>query len=291
MDRLSLQKDKKEVKERLMIDFPDAKKALDEIFVELADLADSARFSRKLRRLSIPKTVTVYYRGDNTKNSSEHLKLPDNKYAIGLNELKESVRFTVQGEDYYTPYKKITLVPPPTVSSMTIDKEEPAYLYHWLIGGQAPLKGQRQVYKGQTVSVTGDRSTILIPYGSDIVLYCEADRPLKKGIRVRAPQGTEAAAGQLPDVPVKHVDQEKSFSISLKNVQKTHDFNFEFNDLDNVKGRRRIKIQPEIDTPPEISKLDPVYTLRKPRFKGDARSGGGCPAGRLPDHARRLVAL
>ena len=77
------------------------------------------------------------------------------EYSGVLSDLKESVRFTVNGEDYYTPYKKITLVPPPSLMELTADREEPAYLYQRPPIGKEmkDLRGKKQVFTETPVSL------------------------------------------------------------------------------------------------------------------------------------------
>ena len=96
--------------------------------------------SRRLRKLDVPTEVFVHYRGENTKVSEPGETKADQKFSIGLGELKESVRFRVRGDDYWTRPMKITLVPPPSVTSIVVDKEEPAYLY-WRLQGSQTLLG------------------------------------------------------------------------------------------------------------------------------------------------------
>jgi len=47
--------------------------------------------------------VTVYYRGNPSRTNNLNELFAGTNYNIGLNDLKESVRFTVCGLDYYTP--------------------------------------------------------------------------------------------------------------------------------------------------------------------------------------------
>ena len=74
--------------------------------------------------------------------------------------------------------------------ALHLDKEEPAYLYHRLQGDQAPLKGKRQLLGDVPISVTGDMSTIDVPYGASLTMKAKVDRPLKEEIRIRPPAGT-----------------------------------------------------------------------------------------------------
>ncbi len=270
VDKVFLQRDKDDVRKAMRNEFAQALHALEDIKTRLEELAGSARMTRRLRKLEIPDKVHVWYRGKTTKSDFEHEALPDQKYAIGLNELKESVRFTVQGGDYYTPYKKITLVPPPTLDQITIDKEEPAYIYHRLQGGdQSPLKGRKQIFRNEPVSVTGDVTTIRVPFGTNMTLMARSDRELRQGIRMTAPAASEERGAVVPVATIDLEPDRKSFSTQFSNIVKTIEFNFEFNDDDNVKGKRRILIRPDDDRAPEVLDAELMAILRKPRFRAE----------------------
>ena len=276
VDKIELQEKRGDIRRALRKEHPQAHQALQEIFGKLAELADSPRYSRTLRKLVIPRSIQVYYRGESRKSESPHELQPDNKYSVGLGDLKESVRFTARGEDYYTPYKRITLVPPPSIKALAVDKEEPAYLYYRVQGEQSALRGAKQLFNKYPVSVMGESSTIQVPLGANLVIHAETDRPLKAGIRMRAPAQTEERGAVVPSVPVVHADGASQFSISLMNVVRPYEFVLEFNDLDNVKGRRRIRIQPIDDRPPDVLDVELEVVLRKPRFK--AETGRATPA-------------
>ena len=54
----------------------------------------------------------------------------NNEFSGTLSDLKESVKFFVRGENYDTPTRQITLVPPPMFIELKRDEDHPAYLYH-----------------------------------------------------------------------------------------------------------------------------------------------------------------
>src|SRR5262249_22556205 len=68
----------------------------------LDDLVQSGRVKRQLRKLAVPDTVYVLSRGATTRNQMDLQRQGDNEYAGTFTELKESVKFQVRGEDYYT---------------------------------------------------------------------------------------------------------------------------------------------------------------------------------------------
>jgi hypothetical protein len=275
VDKLIVQDEKQEV--RLPLRQTAGYEPLMEVVARLEEIAKSPRWSRTVRKLVVPQYVEVHYRGANTKATEPCQALPDRKFSIGLANLKESVRFRVRGEDYYTPAKLITLVPPPSITKLTVDKEEPAYLHHRLQGGeQAPLKGKKQVYRDYAVSITGELSTIEVPLGTDLVIRAETDRKLKEPVRLTSAANREAGFAAATGNPTLNPDG-KGFELRLAHVERPVEFFFEYNDEDNVKGRRRVRVRPLDDQPPEVVNVDLSVVLRKPRFKGDA--GKAAPGG------------
>src|SRR5439155_12115784 len=95
------------------------------IMPRLEELAEAPRMARTLRKLIVPDVVVVYYKGDTVRSEQTLKKEASQEYSGVLSDLKESVRFTVNGEDYYTPSKKITIVPPPSLVVLLADREEP----------------------------------------------------------------------------------------------------------------------------------------------------------------------
>jgi len=277
VDKIALQEQKAEVRQPLREQHTMAHKALEEVLAALEELAASSSMSRTLRKLDVPTQVEVHYRGETGKGSQPGEAKADQKFSIGLGELQESVRFRVRGEDYWTRPRKITLVPPPSVVALHLDKEEPAYLYHRLQGDQAPLKGKRQLLSDVPISVTGDMSTIDVPYGAGLTVKARMDRPLKEEIRIRPPAGTLKEAGSLvPNVPVERAADGAGYSACFGDVTRTLDFLVEYEDEDGVKGKRRFRIRPVDDQPPELISPEIAAVLRKPRFKAEpGRATGG----------------
>lgn len=278
VDKIKLQEEKPEVRQPLREQHLEAHKALEEVFSRLEEMAASSSMSRRLRKLTIPSSVEIVYRGEETKTTQPADARADHKFTVDLNELKESVRFRMHGEDYWTKPLKITLVPPPSVVEVRVDKEEPAYLYHRLQGKQEPLKGKKQLFADFKVSATGDTTTIDIPFGSHLTLKAKVDRPLQDGIRIRPPGGAGAkdSGAAVPDSPVLRDADGLGYSARFENIVKMLEFNVEYFDQDNVKGRRRFRIRPIDDQPPEIISPELMYVLRKPRFKTEpGKTGGG----------------
>ena len=88
--------------------------SLRDTFDALNVTADDPAMSRKLRRLIIPREVTIFYWGQKIDNNMPLTRQQDaNEYTAVVTDLKESVKFYVKGEDFITsPNRTITLVPP-----------------------------------------------------------------------------------------------------------------------------------------------------------------------------------
>lgn len=253
----------------------DEKLALREVLDNrLVARAATPGMGRRLRKLELPRDVAILYRGATLSSEQSLQKEADNEYSVTLTDLKESIRFTVRGEDYYTPYRKVSVVPPPTIVELLRDDERPAYLYHRIPAqGQATdLRGKRQKVQGLVVSLTGDASRIEVPSGSDVVLTARTDRKLidPGGVRIVPPR----EGAPRVEAPIAQIDA-LTFQATFRHVTRPLDFVFEFMDTENyrgranpsfedrdlIKGRRRIVIRPTEDLPPEVDVQ--IEVLRK----------------------------
>lgn len=272
IDRIFLQLDRTDVREPLRREHPHLLKKFEDLLAELEQLADLGPWGT-IHRLTIPEGVTVTYRGQTTKSVSHAERRDDNRYFIGLAELKESVTFVVSGENYTTPPRRITLVPPPSLSFLTMNKWEPAYLYYRIQGDPRQLKGKRQQFRDLHISLTGEISTVLVPFGSDVELKAVADRDLQTNVRLLPPQRRKAKGSITPvvSVPVPPGQEfTRTFSIRFDSIVRPIEFEFHFNDRDNVKGKRHVVIEPVEDRPPqEEGNIELHAVLRKPRFRSD----------------------
>ncbi|HEV3142484.1 MAG TPA: hypothetical protein VGZ47_01215, partial [Gemmataceae bacterium] len=244
-------------------DYQATRNALD----HLAETAGQARMSRTIRRLKIPASVSMTYWGEKTNSDMPLTKQQElNEFSCVLNDLKESVKFYVKGEDFYTyPYRRITLVPPPMLIRLERDEYAPAYLYHRAPadGKLSDLKGQKQVKLNQPVSLTGSTSRMEFPSGTDIILRGETDKELTSIViryRTAAKPGTkEITYGEVEVLPV--AADHKSFERRFDHIIRPIEFDFEFTDTDNVKSQRHIIIQPMEDRTPEVNVA--VEVIRK----------------------------
>jgi hypothetical protein len=231
-----------------------------EVLDRLNETNASGRYRRTLRKVAIPDTVYAISRGASSYNTITMQKTGDNEYAGALTDLKEDVRYTVRGEDYYTPYRRIKLVPPPGVSNLVRDEYQPAYLYYRTpTGGTAEdLKNGKQVFRNLVSSVAGsDTTRIQVPRGTDVVLTLTVDKELRRkdpekqikedGVRILPPRQGVAEV----KAPITLLD-EHTFQTRFDNVHTPLDFVFEFTDTDNVVGLRHLVIRPLDDNPPEV---------------------------------------
>ena len=139
--------------------------------------------SRTMRKLVVPDVIYLKCTGDKTYLRNELRKSQDNEYTGNFGDLKESVVFTVQAEDYYTPRRTITLVPPPSLVGLGVQENRPAYLYYRPDDGTtlADLRGKKQAFEERDVLQAGsETSRIDLPAGTDVVLTAKSDKALKE---------------------------------------------------------------------------------------------------------------
>lgn len=256
VDTIELQLEKREA---MTVLDEETLQSLREAFVRLEETASSPAMSRRLRKLVIPNQVVVYYRGETVRSEQTLKKQADNEYSGMLSDLKESVRFTVNGEDYYTPYKKITVVPPPGLLSLTCDEERPAYLYLRPPAGGTPadLKGKKRLIKDQPISLASSLSRIDVAAGTNVVLRGKTDKLLRpnEGVRLRPREGSAPVPSSIA------MKDAQSFEVRFENILAPLDFDFEFTDTDDVVGQRRVMIKPMDDLPPDVDAV--VEVIRK----------------------------
>ncbi|MBX9677985.1 MAG: hypothetical protein K2X38_04415 [Gemmataceae bacterium] len=274
VDRLELQMDDVRVLQELS-----EKEAAEFRLVleQLADVTSQTSMSRSIRKLEIPKEVHSVFRGEQTKSETTTKMSSDNKFILPLKDLTESSTFHVRGNDAFTPTRSIVLAPPPVVVKMFADKEEPAYIYYRVQGNQVALKGKRQIFKDFEVSVTGDLTTIDVPFGASLVITGKVDRKIKETMLVKLDTtGMKDAQTGAPGVFVRDADG-KGFRAEFPRVEKHLPLIVNFFDEDNVRGERRIRIRPIDDQPPEVLVFEPSAELRKPKFQ-DPNKAIGIPS-------------
>jgi hypothetical protein len=225
--------------------------AVRQVLERLRERAASPGMSRRLRELAVPTGVEVLYRGATTKSEQGLPPGANYEFAGTVANLRETLRFTVRGEDYNTPAKRIVVVPPPALVELAADEAQPAYL-HFLPpadGSAEDLRGKRAVFKSRPVSLTGEKSTVQVPAGTDLVLTGRTDKPLKADGGVRLVP-YKAGAPPIP-LEVDRLDLQ-TFALRIPSVNTALDFVFEFTDTDQVTGRRHVEVRPAHDAAPEV---------------------------------------
>jgi hypothetical protein len=235
---------------------------LDRVFERLTELSDQPWMARTLRALIVPEVVQVAAWGNITSAEMPLRRDTNNLYAGELKDLKESVLFVVSAEDYSTAPRSITLVPPPVLTLLVRDEARPAYLHHRppLQAGPAGLKGLKQVFRNEGISITGAISRFEVPVGTQVVLRGEVDKPLASAsLQMRSVQKSD----EPPPAPIElQVAPDRlTFSYTFSAVTRLLEFDLIFTDTDNVVGKRTVQIQTVEDRFPEVEVA--VETLRK----------------------------
>ncbi len=282
-------------------------------FDKLAARAAEPSMSRQLRQLRIPEDAEIRAWGLKTNFDRKMKGEPNNVYFVVLTsgskdkDITESVTFDVRGENFSTPARRITLVPPPMLQELNRDEYQPAYLYHRapyveekeLEKDQKPylsnpklLKGLKQVVPDQPVSLTGDRSRFDIPAGTDFVLKGRSDKPLVEVKLLPKP-------GKFPGVEIENADPD-AISLSVQDgtrfdftfsaakntaVTRQTEFDIYLKDTDGVSSKRLVQVVVKEDRPPEVNvevdiirKADGVY-LCTPQALIPFKPGSGATPG------------
>jgi hypothetical protein len=248
MDEVELRLDKPDIHAGMA----DARlSVLRETLERLDEKAADPAVRGKFRKLTIPATVYVNYRGATSKSEMTLQRTGDNEFSGQFSALTESIRFTARGEDYYTAARTITVVPPPILMKLDYDLFRPAYLSYRVPRGSKPadLVGQKQVERGLGVSLFGgDKSTLSVPAGSDVELTGRVDKELREAPTIRRNgQGTAPGAS-----PVRLLDPH-TFTVRFDNVRSPLELQIELIDTDDVTSLRQVEILPLPDKVPEVN--------------------------------------
>lgn len=241
-------------------------------------LAARSSMRRTLRKLTIPTDVTLRYLGAKSQGTLTLTAEGVNEFSGEVAGLKESVRFTVRGEDFVSLPRSITLVPPPMLNRLYRREQQPAYLYHPPpIGEDFPsLAGLRQLMADKDLSLTGDKSVFSVIQGTDLVITGQTDKPLSR-VELHPKIGDPAKYLRLPDAQAQNTpeapnpvllpvtgDNREQFAVNLTTAGAAGT-NLEFElvlvDDDQVTSRRTIVIQVTDDQPPQVEMA--VDVLRK----------------------------
>ncbi len=239
------------------IDAETAKLLRDTISEKLEARAADPAMRRTLRKLIVPPTIAVTYWGDNTRGTMNLSRAGENEYTGPFPALKESVRYSARGEDYTTPTRKITVVPPPSLIELTSEEHRAAYHFYRVADGeQDQLKGLKQTIPPIKLSLLGGDTTRIegVFAGSDVILTAKTDKDLnltKVSIEpFRA--GAPAIVGEVS------VPEKRTIRVVFNNVRSTPqqpslDFVLKYVDSEGVSGARHIVLKPVDDNPPDVN--------------------------------------
>jgi hypothetical protein len=263
IDEIELKLDKQETHATLP---SESETALREAIAKVQERSALPEMSRTMRTLEVPDKIWLTSRGVRTYMRNPLTKGADNEYVGAFGEIKESIGYRVQAEDYYSSARRLTLVPPPTLVKLDDEEYHPACLYY-RVSGDAKLKeltGKKQHIESHSVLQAGSETTkIEVPFGTDLTLTAKADKDLKK-VELAAPKNAD------PLVQTAELDKDKrTFTIAFNNVRKEIVFDCKFTDVDDVEGKRKIVIKPMPDAAPSLPEAR-VEIVRKINVKSGA---------------------
>ena len=172
----------------------DKQAELEEVFKALNAKADQPSMGRTLRKLELshpvdklnengemvkvdePIEVSFQYYGSKFRGGGTLTAKQNNEFTGDIGGLKEDVEFVVKADDFATRPHRIRLIPAPTLKRLYRVQEEPAYLHHAPPQGSTydDLKGRRQLMAEKNLSLTGERSVVVVPAGTQVSLFADA---------------------------------------------------------------------------------------------------------------------
>jgi hypothetical protein len=236
--------------------YSDIRDALDRLDVKLAE----REMRRNVRKLKVPDVVTLVFKSNRLTNTNPMTRVADNEYTGNFGELKESVTFTVLGEDYITPRRTITVVDRPRLERLESEEERPAYLYYRPAkdGSASDLRGKRQLFAGVPMSVSGDVTTIEVPSGTTLTLTATATKDIKAVSLAVESKDKKDLKAEEPTV----VD-ERTFRTFVPDVRREQRFTLVFTDSDDVTATRKVVITPRDDVSPRVREFNPDEVIRR----------------------------
>ena len=247
--------------------------AIRETLEKVSETASDRKNRRVVRKLVVPQTVTLVYRSNRSTNTSPMLPTAGNEFSGNFAELKESVSYTVRGEDYVTPRREITVVLRPLVDSLESREERPAYLYYRIAEDGSPedIRMKRQPLEASKLSVSGDTTTLEVPAGTLVVLEGQLSKPLLSIDTGVEPKDAKNFTGEKPEKVGKY-----GFTMRLENVRREQRFKFIYTDNDGVTGERKVVVIARPDTTPRVREFNPDEIIRKGRGNEGYIIAAGC---------------
>jgi hypothetical protein len=252
IDEIELRLDRTETHETLSAS---AQSALRDALARVDARTTEPGMRRMLRKLRIPEAVYLVTRGVTTVGRTTLERAADNEFSGQFGELKEpgdlpwSFTFAVQGEDYFTAPRSLTVVAPPALLKLEARERRPAYLYYRAPAGRlASLRGQKQLFEPRDVldRSGNDVSRVEVPAGTDVTLVAQATKELKEvKLLPRKPGGVVKGTVELTDGT--------GFTANFPDVRQEQQAVFEMHDTEGVVGIRAVVLRAKDDIPPDAN--------------------------------------
>jgi hypothetical protein len=230
--------------------------AIDRLDVKLA----GGEMKRSVRKLKVPEKVTLVFKSNRYTNTNSMTAVANNEFTGNIGELKESVTFTVRGEDYITPRRTITVVDRPRLERLESEEERPAYLYYRPAKDGSPieLRGKRQLFEGVPMSVSGEVTTIEVPAGTTLKLTATCTKEVKSvTLSAETKDKKDLKAGEPTLI------DSRNFTTDIPDVRREQRFTLLFTDTDDVTAARKVVITPRDDVSPRVREFNPDEVIRR----------------------------
>jgi hypothetical protein len=263
--------------------------ALQAAFDRLEELANDPAKGRLLRHLEAPESVSFDYVGARTSGGGPLNSEGKGEYSGEISGLREDVSFVIKAEDYRTPPRAITLIPPPSLIKLSRVERQPVYLHYapplvpnpdrpneMMQLGFSSLKGKLQLMPEEKLSLTGDKSVFVVPEGTEVAITGITELPIAKAYaRPKVGKIPGAKPGSAEPVPLKLLD-DNTFVIEFKGEARLVspvEFDLIFENADKVVSVRPILIQvtedqaPVVEVIPEFIRRVGTFYYVTPRAK------------------------
>jgi hypothetical protein len=188
LDEVEKHKDEKDAADvRAVFDRLERLVAVDNALAKIDERASNPGNASTLRKLIVPREVKLNTFGRTSRSwgTIPLQTMTGNEYTGSFGTIGETLDYTVQGEDYYTPNRIIEMVELPTLERLESEEQRPAGLYYRtseLPGKEVKatdLRGRKQPFQAVAISVAGETSTVEVPAGTIVTLTATASKPLE----------------------------------------------------------------------------------------------------------------
>jgi hypothetical protein len=246
---------------------------LEQALERLDGRLDDWELARKVRKLTLPQQLVVRSWNDDGSNEMTIDKGADNEYSGAFSNLKVGhIQFQVRGEDFVTDTRRIDVLAAPTLTTLELIQEQPAYLFYRPLEQADPdrlgegVRSRKQLFKAKNYGgYAGELVEVRVPAGTNVTIKATANKPLQsvrltpnKGAQMpRDPRDVRIFASD-PNRP----DDRDSFEETYSDVRVEHSFTLTYVDIYGVTGKRQFKIRPIDDQPPELNEIKPHPAIR-----------------------------